>query len=99
MEEALAAIFTAPKADRIGRRDQMIMILLYDTAIRLSELTGMLLSDTNLAVAEPYVRVRGKGNKDRIVALSDKAVKHLRHYIQTRSMVMPVAAIHLCSIL
>ena len=59
----------------------MIMILLYDTAIRLSELTGMLLSDANLAVAEPYVRVRGKGNKDRIVALSDKAVEHLRHYI------------------
>ena len=80
-EEALAAIFTAPKADRIGRRDQMIMILLYDTAIRLSELTGMLLSDANLAVAEPYVRVRGKGNKDRIVALSDKAVEYLRHYI------------------
>ncbi len=80
-EEVLAAIFTAPKADRIGRRDQMMMILLYDTAIRLSELTGMLLSDANLAVAEPYVRVRGKGNKDRIVALSDKAAEHLRHYI------------------
>lgn len=80
-EEALAAIFTAPKTDRIGRRDQMIMILLYDTAIRLSELTGMLLSDANLAVAEPYIRVRGKSNKDRVVALSDKAADHLRHYI------------------
>jgi site-specific recombinase XerD len=57
------------------------MILLYDTAIRLSELTGMLLSDANLDVAEPYVRVRGKGNKDRIVALSDKAADHLKHYI------------------
>ncbi|MCK9253586.1 MAG: site-specific integrase [Clostridiales bacterium] len=80
-EDALAAIFTAPKANRIGKRDQMIMILLYDTAVRLSELTGMLLSDANLAVAEPYVRVRGKGNKDRVVALSDKATEHLRHYI------------------
>ena len=80
-EEALAAIFTAPKANRIGRRDQMIMIMLYDTAVRLSELTGMLLSDANLTVAEPYVRVRGKGNKERVVALSDKAAEHLRHYI------------------
>lgn len=82
-EEALAAIFLAPKAHRLGRRDQMIMILLYDTAIRLSELTGMFLSDANLAVTEPYVRVRGKGNKDRIVALSDKAVEHLRQYIRS----------------
>jgi site-specific recombinase XerD len=80
-EEALAAIFTAPKSTGFGRRDQMIMIMLYDTAVRLSELTGMLLSDANLAVVEPYVRVRGKGNKDRVVALSDKSAEHLRHYI------------------
>ena len=82
-EEALAAIFVAPKANRIGRRDQMIMILLYDTAIRLSELTGMVLSDANLAVTEPYVRLKGKGNKDRVVALSDKAAEHLKQYIRT----------------
>lgn len=81
-EEALAAIFMAPPANRLGKRDQMIMIMLYDTAIRLSELTGMLLSDVNLDIAEPYVRIRGKGSKERIASLSDKAAEHLRNYIQ-----------------
>ena len=43
----------------------------------------MVLSDANLAVTEPYVRLKGKGNKDRVVALSDKAAEHLKHYVRT----------------
>lgn len=81
-EEALAAIFMAPPASRLGKRDQMIMIMLYDTAIRLGELTGILLADVNLDIAESYVRIRGKGNKERIVSVSDKAAEHLRNYIR-----------------
>jgi len=95
-EEALAAIFTAPKANKIGKRDQMIMIMLYDTAVRLSELTGMLLSDANLAVAERMYGL-GERQQERVVACLTRQPS-ISGIISMRSMVMPATAIRLCSI-
>ena len=79
-EECLKALFSAPGKNKRGIRDATIMILLYDSAIRLSELLGLKVSDVNLQKNIPYLRIRGKGDKERIVSISDPTVEHLKNY-------------------
>ncbi|MCR4749558.1 MAG: site-specific integrase [Lachnospiraceae bacterium] len=80
-EECLKALFTAPAKNKRGIRDATIMIILYDSAIRLSELLGLMTSDVNLQKDIPYLRIRGKGDRERIVSLSDNTADHLRNYM------------------
>ncbi len=80
--EALAAMFSMPPATKRGLRDRTILILLYDSAIRLDELLSLTLREANLSdMANPYLRVHGKGNKERIVAITPKTARHVRDYI------------------
>ncbi|WBA40639.1 tyrosine-type recombinase/integrase [Hymenobacter canadensis] len=65
-----------------GRRDQLILELLYGTGIRLSELLGIRPDDVSLAART--VRVTGKGNKQRIVPLNPTLVAVLSGYIALR---------------
>lgn len=81
-EECPRALFSAPGNSRRGIRDSTIMITLYDSAIRLSELLSLKVSDVNLQKDSPYLRIHGKGDKDRIVSVSDNAVGHLENYIR-----------------
>lgn len=74
-EEDLLALLSAPPNTRIGKRDRMILILLYDSAIRVSELLS-------LDVSIPYIRIYGKGNKERIVAITDATAAHIRNYLK-----------------
>ena len=80
-EECLKALFTAPGKDKRGIRDATIMIVLYDSAIRLSELLGLKVSDVNFQKSIPYLRIRGKGDRERIVSISDNTANHLRNYM------------------
>ena len=80
-EDCLKALLSAPDNSNLGIRDATIMIVLYDSAIRLSELLGLKVSDINLQKDTPYLRIRGKGDKERIVSISDNAASHLKHYI------------------
>ena len=57
------------------------MIILYDSAIRLSELLDLRVSDVNIESEYPYLRIHGKGDKERIVAISDSAKNHLIRYL------------------
>lgn len=79
--DTIKAYLSAPSTSEKGIRDQMILVMLYDTAIRAEELTGLDLSDVNIHADEPYIRVRGKGDKERVVSLSEKAVPLVRQYI------------------
>jgi len=81
-EECLKALFTAPAKDKRGIRDATIMIILYDSAIRLSELIGLKTSDVNLQKSIPYLRIKGKGDRERIVSISDNAANHLVNYLK-----------------
>ncbi len=67
-----------------GLRDFTMMSVLLDVGLRLSELTGLRLHDINI----PHLKVRGKGDKERIVATSDAMVKRLRKYLRTRARVV-----------
>ena len=71
-----AAFLAAPPNTKIGLRDRAIMILLYDSAIRVSELLEMKVSSINNIAPIPYIRVHGKGDKERIVEIPNQ-IDHL----------------------
>jgi integrase/recombinase XerC len=61
-------------------RDKAIMETLYSSGIRVSELTGLNLKD--LDFAEEYIKVTGKGGKDRLIPLGHKAKAALELYLR-----------------
>ncbi len=63
----------------LGYRDRAIMLLLYDTGLRLSELVGMGFSRLDMGNME--IRVLGKGNKRRTVSFDESVRAALLHYI------------------
>ena len=58
-----------------GHRNRAIIEVLFSCGLRVSELTGLRLS--NLYLDEEFLRVEGKGRKERLVPLSPKAIKEL----------------------
>ena len=79
-KETIKELLSAPGNSDKGIRDQTILIVLYDTAIRVDELIGLDVSDVNILAYEPYLRIRGKGDKERIVALSEKTIPIIKRY-------------------
>jgi len=80
-EKILSELFSRPKNTRLGRRDRLLMSMLFDTAMRVSELVKLTLRDVCVNVEIPYVRVNGKGRKQRIVGLCDRSVNLIKDYI------------------
>lgn len=65
-------------------RDVAIVMLLLRTGIRLSELAGLTLDKVNLNNGSSAIKVRGKGNKERIIPLADEAAQALDKYLTHR---------------
>ena len=81
-ESALAAILSAPPKTKKGLRDRTILILLYDTAVRVSELLNIRLGDIVWHSSHPHIFITGKGNKERSIELTEKTQTNLREYIR-----------------
>jgi integrase/recombinase XerD len=65
-----------------GIRDKAILELFYSAGIRVSELTGLELTDVNLE--EKTLRCYGKGSKERVVPIGDYVVDSLSNYLDIR---------------
>ncbi len=63
----------------LGRRDMVILELLYGSGLRVSELCS--LTEERLDFSNEVVKVFGKGHKERLVPLSNKAIEALKEYL------------------
>ena len=73
---------TAPqKYDPLWLRDRAILELLYATGCRVSEVSDMLLS--NVFLDQGYCLAEGKGSKQRMVPLGQRAVETIREYLSS----------------
>lgn len=66
-----------------GHRNRAIIEVLFSCGLRVSELVGLKWSQ--LYVEEKYVRVTGKGSKERLVPISDRALHELENYVPWRN--------------
>jgi len=65
-----------------GQRNRAIIETLFSCGLRVSELTNLKLSDLNLD--EHFIRVIGKGDKERLVPISDRAIHELQLWFEDR---------------
>jgi integrase/recombinase XerD len=63
-----------------GMRNKALLEVLYGCGLRVSELINLKLS--NLSLEIEYIKVVGKGNKERLVPIGQSAIKYLKHYIE-----------------
>ncbi len=67
-----------------GQRNRAIIEVLFSCGMRVSELVNLKLS--NLFLNEQYVRIFGKGAKERLVPISSKAIKELQNWFIDRNL-------------
>jgi integrase/recombinase XerC len=76
IEQLLA---TPDTSDVLGCRDRAMLETLYSTGLRVSELVELNVGD--FVPDEQFVRVRGKGKKERVVPLGSHAINAIQHYV------------------
>lgn len=83
LEEAeVERLLEAPDlSSALGLRDRAMLEVLYGAGLRVSELVGLTTDAVNLR--QGVVRVRGKGDKDRLVPLGEEAVVWLQRYLRS----------------
>jgi integrase/recombinase XerD len=78
--ETVDRLLAAPRPrDKLWRRDRALLELLYATGCRASEVSFLRTSDVHLD--EGYCRCRGKGDKERMVPLGQRAIASVRQYL------------------
>ena len=80
-QQNLPVLFDAPNFnDLFCLRDKAMLELLYGCGLRASELAGLKISGINFA--QGYLRVWGKGKRERLVPIGNKAIKAVQEYLQ-----------------
>lgn len=79
----MKALLAAPKASKkTERRNQMILILMYDTGARVQEIIDLKVDSLHLYSSIPYITIFGKGRKYRNIPLMEKTKTHLERYLR-----------------
>ena len=79
----MTALLAAPSGNsKTDRRNQMMLIFLYDTAARVAEARQVTVSDLHLAAEVPYVTLLGKGRKYRNIPLMEKTISHIKRFLK-----------------
>ena len=92
--EHLPEVLSVDEVDRLeqacdlskweGQRNRTIIEVLFSCGLRVSELINLRLSD--LFLDEKFIRVMGKGKKERLVPISESAVKELQYWFMDRNL-------------
>ena len=91
-----------PETDRLintagnthfAARDKALFELMYSSGLRRSEVTGLKIRDVDFF--NGVVRVLGKGNKERLVPVTDEALYAIKYYLSTRPNPQPQDALFL----
>ena len=77
LNELKNLIESIPQVDFIGARDRAIMEVIYASGLRVSEACGLRICD----VSDSFVRVKGKGGKERLVPIGHLAIEALDLYL------------------
>lgn len=83
VEEIDNLIGAIDRTSREGQRNRAILETLYSCGLRVSELCNLKLSD--LYLKEKFIRVEGKGSKQRLVPISSRAIHELELYFADRN--------------
>lgn len=65
-----------------GKRNRAILETMYSSGLRVSELINLKISNLYLDIG--FLRVVGKGNKERLIPIGDNAIKHINYYLVDR---------------
>jgi len=65
--------------DRLGLRDAAILEVMYSAGLRASEVCDLRVNDTNLEAG--FLRIIGKGSKERLVPIGERAIDKIREYL------------------
>ena len=84
LDEIDNLINTIDLSTREGQRNRAILETLYSCGLRVSELCNLKLSD--LYLKEGFIKVEGKGNKQRLVPISPRAIHELQLYFTDRNL-------------
>ena len=84
VEEIDTIIATVDMSKKEGQRNRAILETLYSCGLRVSELCNLKLSE--LYFDEGFIKVEGKGSKQRLVPISPRAIKEIKYWLLDRNV-------------
>ncbi len=91
-EEIEKIIATVDRSKSEGERNKAILETMYSCGLRVSEVVGLQIS--NLYLESGFIRVLGKGSKERLVPIGEVAAKQIQLYVTTVRSKQPVKPGH-----
>lgn len=88
---SLAEIEWLLKHPKLNLAEKLAIELLYACGLRVSELTGLTIGQVSLQAG--YIRVMGKGSKERVIPMGDLTSEFITHYLQTHPQANKASAI------
>lgn len=80
-EQEVERLLAVPDvATPVGLRDRTMLEVLYACGLRVSELTGLKLSEINMR--QGVIRIMGKGSKERLVPMGEEAIAWINRYLE-----------------
>ena len=83
VDEIFSLIEQPDHEKELGRRDRAILELMYSCGLRVSEVINLNLGDLDLS--QGNLKVKGKGNKERMLPIGTKALEAIQDYLTVRS--------------
>jgi len=98
VDEMFGFLDSVPEQTVLQSRDRALLEIMYSTGIRVSELVGLNRNEIELQLG--VLKVKGKGKKERIVPIGNKAVRCLENYLEKskKNVEMSFAANNLQSV-